>query len=275
VTARPGRRRLPKRSREQTRALMLRAATELVCEGINDTSDAAVAAALAHVQLTEVAARATKIVAAELAAGEPSAGEPSAGQAGDVAPATTAPITTAPITTGAIYQVWQTQAEFQADLVYYIGELDAAYEPAIAAVAEIVAAGLAAGQPAEQTLAQLVGWSYERTRESPTFYVSLGFFLRSGNARVREVLAHGDQAFTTAIRPVWQAMLDGYSLRMRAPYTVEDLAVSVSTLIDGFALQWKRQPERTADPLGEDGWSLAARLAVMIFNQLTEPADDQ
>jgi hypothetical protein len=25
-------------------------------------------------------------------------------------------------------------------------------------------------------------------------------------------------------------------------------------------------------PLGEDGWSLAARLAVMMFTQLTEPA---
>jgi hypothetical protein len=122
-------------------------------------------------------------------------------------------------------------------------------------------------------LAQLVAWSYQRTRAGPTFYVSLGFFLRSGNARVREVLAHGDQAFTTAIRPVWQAMLDGYGLRMRAPYVVEDLAVSVSSLLEGFALQWKRQPTRTEDPLGEDGWSLAARLAVMMFTQLTEPAD--
>ena len=260
MTAQPGRRRLPKRSREETRALMLRAATELVCEGINDTSDEAVAAALAHVQLTEVAARATRIVQAELAV--PGGG---AERARDVAP----------ITTGAIYQVWQTQPEFQADLVFHIGELDAAYEPAIQAVAEIVAAGVAAGQPVEQTLAQMIGWSYERTRESPTFYVSLGFFLRSGNARVREVLAHGDHAFTNAIRPVWQAMLDGYGLRMRAPYTVDNLAVSVSTLIEGFALQWKRQPDRTEDPLGEEGWSLAARLAVMMFTQLTEPVDDQ
>ncbi len=270
MTARPGRRRLPKRSLAQTRALMLRAATELVCEGINDTSDAAVASALAHVQLTEVAARATRIVAAELADREPRPGAiPGGGTVpgSDAGPARDA----APITTGAIYQVWPTQAEFQADLLFYIADLDAAYEPAIAAAAEIVAAGVAAGQPAEQTLAQLVGWSYEHTRESPAFYVSLGFFLRSGNARVREVLAHGDQAFTTAIRPVWQAMLDGYGLRMRAPYAVEDLAISVSTLLEGFALQWKRQPARTEDPLGEDGWSLAARLAVMMFTQLTEP----
>ena len=245
---------------------MLRAATELVCEGISDSSDAAVAAALAHVQLTDVAARATRIVEAELAADGPRPGGGTA-PGGDAEPARDV----APITTGAIYQVWPTQAEFQADLLFYIGELDAAYEPAIAAVAEIVAAGVAAGQPAEQTLAQLVGWSYERTRESPTFYVSLGFFLSSGNARVREVLAHGDQAFTTAIRPVWLALLDGYGLRMRAPYAVEDLAVSVSALLEGFALQWKRQPARTEDPLGEDGWSLAARLTVMMFTQLTEP----
>src|SRR5215475_6143478 len=49
------RRRLPKRTREQTRALMLRAATELVCARLQDTGDEALSAALAHVQLTEVA----------------------------------------------------------------------------------------------------------------------------------------------------------------------------------------------------------------------------
>jgi hypothetical protein len=248
------RRRLPKRSREQTRALMLRAATELVCEGINDASDAAVSAALAHVQLTEVAARATAIVRAEA---------PAASELGsDVAP----------ITTGAIYQVWATQAEFQADLLFHIAELDAVPGPVIDEVAGLVDHAVAQGRPLDETLTETIGRSFEHTRDSAIFYASLGFYLRSGNARVREVLGHGDDAFAKAIRPVWQAVLDGYRLRMRDPYTVDDLAVSVGATIEGFVLQWKRQPDRTADPYGREGESLLTRVVQMIVDQMTEPA---
>jgi hypothetical protein len=234
---------------------MLRAATELVCEGITDASDAAVSAALAHVQLTEVAMRATAIVRAEV----PAASELSQHQ--DVAP----------ITTGAIYQVWPTQAEFQADLLFYIAELDAAPGPVIDEVAGMVAAAVAEGRPLADTLTTTIGRSFEHTRGSAIFYASLGFYLRSGNARVREVLGHGDDAFATAIRPVYQAILDGYRLRMRAPYTHDDLAVSVGATIEGFVLQWKRQPERTADPFGRPDSSLPVRVVQMIFDQMTEP----
>jgi hypothetical protein len=234
---------------------MLRAATELVCVGMDDTSDAAVSAALAHVQLTEVAAQATTIVRSEISAGELHDG-------------------VAAITTGAIYQVWPTQAEFQADLLFHIAELDAAFRPAIEEVTAIVAAAVAGRQPLQATLAAMIEASFSHTRDSAVFYVSLGFYLRSGNARVRQVLRHGDDEFVTAIGPVWQALLDGYGLRMRAPYTLDDLSISIGAMLEGFALQWKRQPERTRDPLGEDGCSLPSRLAAMIFSQMTEPGQE-
>jgi hypothetical protein len=251
VTTLAQRRRLPKRSREETRALMLRAATELVCEGLADSSDAAVSAALAHIQLTEVAARANVIVRAELPHGEVD---------GRVAA----------ITTGAIYQVWPTQGEFQADLLFHLAELDAAFGPALDEVAGIVAAGAGGGRPLQETLAAMIEVSFRHTRDSAIFYASLGFYLRSGNERVRAVLRHGDDDFLAAIGPVWQALLDGYGLRMRAPYAVADLSISIGAMLEGFALQWKRQPERTSDPLGEEGWSLPARLAAMIVCQMTE-----
>jgi hypothetical protein len=253
VTQAP-RRRLPKRSRAETRTLMLRAATELVCEGMADSSDAAVSAALAHVQLTEVAARANVIVRAELPAGELD---------GRVAA----------ITTGAIYQVWPTQAEFQADLLFHLAELDAAFRPTLDEVAGIVTAAVDGVRPLPETLAAMIEVSFRHTRDSAIFYASLGFYLRSGNERVRAVLRHGDDDFLAAIGPVWKALLDGYGLRMRAPYALDDLSISIGAMLEGFALQWKRQPERTADPLGEDGWSLPGRLAAMILAQMTEPAD--
>lgn len=251
--AQPTRRRLPKRSRDETRALMLRAATELVCAGLEDTSEEAISAALAHVQLTEVAARATKIVRSEVRAD-------------------TWDHEVAAITTGAIYQVWPTQAEFQADLLFHIAELDATFQPIINEVRQIAAAGIAAGSPANKTLAAMIGRSFEHTRSSSVFYASLSFYLHSGNYRVRQVLKHGNSSFVSAIRPVWQMLLDGYKLRMRDPYTVDDLATVVGVLIEGFALQWVRDADTTGDPLGQDETPLPCRVAQMLFDQMTEPA---
>jgi hypothetical protein len=246
------RRRLPKRTREQTRALMLRAATELVCARLSDASDEALSAALAHVQLTEVAARATQIVRSEVQAD-------------------TWDHAVAGITTGAIYQVWPTQAEFQTDLMFHIAELDATFEPIIDEVRQIAASGIAAGDPLSHTLAAMIERSFEHTRSSPVFYVSLCFYLHSGNDRVRQVLRHGQRSFIEAIRPVWQLLLDGYALQMRQPYTVDDLAAVVGILIEGFALQWIRDPA-TLDPARLE-MSLPSRTAQILFDQMTTPAE--
>ncbi len=247
------RRRMPKRSREQTRALMLRAATELVCEGVSDPGDPGVSAVLAYVQLTEVAARATAIVRAELA------------------DALGAEIT--PITTGAIYQVWPNQSDFQADLLFHLAELDAASGPGIGEVEQIVREAVAAATPLPEVIAAMIEQSFRHTRDSAVFYATLSLYPRCGNARVREALGHGDERFADAIRPVWQMLLDGYRLRMRAPYTVEELAVSVGAILEGCALQWRRKPEWTADPLGDPDVSLPTRLAQMVFAQMTEMTD--
>ena len=246
------RRRLPKRTREQTRALMLRAATELVCGRLEDSSDEALSAALAHVQLTEVAARATQIVRSELHAD--TWGHAVAG-----------------ITTGAIYQVWPTQADFQADLLFHIAELDSSFEPIIEQVRRIASAGIAAGDPVSRTLAAMIGRSFEHTRSSPVFYASLCFYLHSGNERVRQVLRHGQRSFVEAIRPVWQMLLDGYDLRMRGPYGIDDLAAVIGLLIEGFALQWVRDPGIAGDGVTMET-SLPCRTALILFEQMTEPA---
>lgn len=252
MTSRP-RRRLPKRSREETRQLMLRAGTELVCEVRDDGSDSAVSAALAHVQLTQVAARANRIVRA---------GVPGNRLDSDVAP----------ITTGSIYQVWPTQADFQADLLFYIAELDAASQPIIDEIKQIMRDGIRAGESAGSTLALMINRSFEHTRNSAVFYVSLGFYIHSRNDRVASVLRHGQTAFIGAIRPVWQELLDGYEYRMRDPYTVDNLAMAISTLIEGMSLQWVRDPSMLSDPLGEPGESMVSRTAQMLFKQMTIPS---
>jgi hypothetical protein len=254
TTVQATRRRLPKRSLGETRDLMLRAATNLVCATVQKARDDPPSAALAHVRLTDVAAEATRIVRTELAAGT-----------GEFGAAST-------ITTGAIYQVWPSQADFQVDLLFHIAELYASSDSVIDELPPMIAAVAASGQPAAEALRVIIERSFRYTRSSALFYTSLCFYKHSANERVNQAMRRCTQAFVEGIRPVWQLLLDAYDLQVRPPYTVDNLAITVGALIEGLSLAWVSSPELTDDPHGQDGWSLACRSAQMIFEQMTAPA---
>jgi len=161
-------------------------------------------AALAHVRLTDVAAEATRIVRAELPAGS------------DGSHAT--------VTTGAIYQVWPSQADFQVDLLFHIAEHYASADSMIDELPPMIAAAAASGQPAAETLRLIIARSFEYTRTSALFYTSLCFYKHSADERVHQAMRRCTHAFVEGIRPVWLLLLDAYGLRVRAPYTVDNLA---------------------------------------------------
>jgi hypothetical protein len=230
---------------------MLRAAANLVCGNIPEAWDDAPSAALAHVRLTDVAAEATRIVRAELPAD-------SDGSA-------------ATVTTGAIYQVWPSQSDFQADLLFYIAELYASSDSVVDELPPMIASAAASGQPAAEALRLIIARSFEYTRSSALFYTSLCFYKHSADERVGQAMRRCTEAFVEGIRPVWQQLLDAYGLQVRSPYTVDNLAIAVGALIEGLSLAWVSSPELTDDPHVEEGWSLACRTAQMIFEQMTAP----
>jgi len=96
-------------------------------------------------------------------------------------------------------------------------------------------------------------------------------YQRSTRSALKVFHRHGQRSFIEAIRPVWQLLLDGYALEMRQPYTVDDLAAVVGILIEGFALQWIRDPA-TLDPARLE-MSLPYRTAQILFDQMTSPAE--
>ena len=251
TTARVTRRRLPKRSLAETRDLMLRAATNIVCRAVTEAADDAPSAALAHVRLTDVAAEATRIVRGELTSGAD-------GFAG-----------AATITTGAIYQVWATQADFQVDLLFHIADLDATSGSLMDELSPMIAEAAANGAPLDEVLRTTIARSFEYTRQSALFYTSLCFYRHSANERVKQAMRRCTSAFVEGIGPVWQQLLDAYDLQVRPPYSVDQLAVAIGALIEGLSLVWVSDPELTDDPFGQDGWSLTGRTAQMIFEQMT------
>ncbi|MEU3617928.1 hypothetical protein ABZ725_37265 [Streptomyces sp. NPDC006872] len=243
------RRRLPRRSIEETRGLMLEAATELVCAGTADTSEAAISAALAHVRVKQVTEEATRIIRARLG--------------DETAPA---------VTTGSIYQIWPAQADFQAELLFHLTTRQAELVPTLPDSIRRFKEAVERGITWQEILNEVLNDNHQHHRMDPIYRVLLGFYASAANPRVREALGHYGESFTQVACQAYQGLLDAYGLRMRTPYRIEHLATTIAALLDGFHMRWIAGHGNLEDPEGEEGWSLASRAAVMVFDQFTEAA---
>jgi hypothetical protein len=248
VPAKATRRRLPKRTAEQTRDLMLRAAVALIRDRALDAGDAAMSAALAHVRLTQVADRATDLIRSE-----------------------TGDLEALAITTGAIYQVWPSQADFQADLLIHIAEHQSRLVPGLPESLLSFEHASADSVPLEETLRRTMTEVFRHMCDDPLFRVELSFLIGAGNPRVREALAHRHAAFAPVADQAWQGLMDAYGLRPRPPFRVRDLTTAAATYLTGALAMSVADPESMADPAGEAGWNLTHRAILAIFRQFTEP----
>jgi hypothetical protein len=244
---------MPKRTKDQTRALMLRAAVDLLRERALSQGDDVVSAALAHVRLADIATRATELVRADLAA------------AGDDRAGATA------ITTGAVYQVWPRQADLQADLLFHIAELQAVLVPGVAETVHRFAAAARAGVGLEDVLLGTAEEIWRVYRDDPIFRVELSFLVAAVDPRVRVALAHRRERFAASADEVWQGLLDAYGLQVRAPYQLRDLTTAVAAQVVGSVVLWWADPQALADPFGGRR-SLTAHVVTTLVRELTQPA---
>lgn len=147
--------------------------------------------------------------------------------------------------------IWPAQADFQADLLFHLTSRQAEPVP---------------GLP--ESIRRFQGGG----RQDPIYRVLLGFYAGTANPRVRDARGHYGESFTEVASEAYQTLLDACGLRRNAPYTVEHLATTIAALLDGFHMRWIAGHPNLEDPEEEDGWSLATRAALMVFDQFTEPA---
>ena len=231
---------------------MLRAAVDLLRERAQASGDDVLAAALAHLRLTQVAERATAIMREQT------------GEAGAKS-----------ITTGAIYQQWPSQAEFQVDLLFHIADLQARLVPGLAESMARFQEAQAEAVPLDVFLIRLMEEVHRHYREDPLFRVELGFLIGAGDERLRRAIAHRQVAFYEDADRAWQALLDSYGRSMREPFTIRDLARAMAAQIIGSVVISFADPEILRDPLGDAAASLSSRVMVSILDQLTVEASAQ
>jgi hypothetical protein len=220
---------------------MLRAGARLAIERLAAADEDAASRALAHIRLTDVAAMATEIEAEDR-------GERNGR-----------------ITTGAIYQFWASQAAFQADLMVHI--LTSA--PPTGRLSSRALELIAAGQPAEDILAELAELAYSAARVNDTHNLALLFVPYHKLPRVGEALRQTYRDEAEVSRPIYQALLTAGKLRIRAPWQLEDMMTAISSLHEGFGIQTRVGPRTVQSRRGR---SVIAEATVAIFRAFTEPA---
>lgn len=230
-----------RRTREETRELLLAAAVRLAEARVAGDNDASVNP-LADILITDVLEQANR---------DNGAG----GRA---------------MTTGAVYNIWPSQAEFQADLLARI--LDEAATPGIDRVRSAALNALARQLPWQEVLAEAIQVDFNESFEEPAMFLMLGV---AALAAPREVIAgerRANERYVAAMVELLSAIVEYSGRRLRAGRSIEDLVWAIEALEAGLLLRMRRAPEI---PLRQDdqGVSVLATAAGGLFEAFTEPAE--
>lgn len=226
-----------RRTADETRRILLDAGTQLVLESLY-ADDASGGGPLAHIRVQDVVREASR--------------------AQDAA-----------VTTGALYNIWPTQREFQVDLMFFI--LKENVYPSAEPVLELAGQLFAQRLPLNAIGARLSDEGFRLDLESPLNRAAAAFTALAGVPAVREALRSAHGSLLEAGRKLYAQLLTYGGLRVRAPYTLDQLITVVAALTDGLLEKHAIVPEQFEVPDG--ALSLVAKSTEAIFLQFCEPVD--
>lgn len=182
-----------------------------------------------------------------------------------------------PRTNGAFYNIWPTQAEFRRDLLHHLLDVER-----LEVGEDTTRAATALLQAPEFDLAEacrvLGNLNFEGLRDDPGYQLKQALWTRHpGDPETRELLGRLYAGVTTMLTPMYAAILHRSGRRMRAPYTLEHLAVALAALAEGVHTRWAVDPGAVPEvpPPAVDGagrWTFFASVAFTTLVAMTEEA---
>ena len=230
-----------RRTRDETRELLLEAAVRLVMTRIGGDSAVPVNP-LADVLITDVLDEANSA----LRAADPGART---------------------MTTGAAYNIWPAQADFQADLLSRV--LEEAATPGIERVRAATLNGLARQLPWRTVLADTIEVDYRESFDEPSMFLMIGLaaLAAPGDVVAGERLAN--ERYVADTGELLAAIVRYAGRRFRAGRTIEDLVWAIEALEVGYLLRMRVDPAIPLRP-DTDGVSALSAAAAGIVEAFTE-----
>lgn len=178
------------------------------------------------------------------------------------------------LTTGAAYQIWASQDEFRRDVAIYVASNFEWATPRL--IIDQVKELVADDAPREERIrvaGRLYFEAFSRNREYLT--VLQLFAVREPSSELTEALRHGYDIVHDGFAHLVESLLAMEGKRVRAPYTIDDLAVLATALTEGLTLRVSVQPDRVRtvvhhDPDGDREWHIYSAALFALSEQFTE-----
>ena len=230
-----------RRTREETRELLLAAAVRLLMGRIVGDGSATVNP-LADVLITEVLEEANRALNAVDSGGRT-------------------------MTTGAAYNIWPAQADFQADLLSRV--LEEAATPGMERVRAATLNGLARQLAWRAVLADTIEVDYRESFDEPSMFLMIGLaaLAAPGDVAAGERLAN--ERYVADTGELLAAIVRYAGRRFRAGRTIEDLVWAIEALEVGYLLRMRIDATIPLRP-DADGASALAAAAAGIVEAFTE-----
>jgi BetI-type transcriptional repressor, C-terminal len=186
-----------------------------------------------------------------------------------------------PRTTGAFYNIWPTHADFRRAVLDYVLSLSRFHGDRDALDAMVSVADSPLGL--DVMVRQIANFRFEAMRANPATKLQVALWARhAADPEIADRVKALYDGISDRVNPFYAAVFERTGRRMRAPYTIEQLSVALTALIEGLHLRWAVDPGAVADevapPPGADDtegpWTLFASTAYVLIMGMTEAVAD-
>lgn len=232
-----------RRTREETRELLLEAAVRVVLARSNGDIDGSTNP-LAGVRITDALEEVNRILHDR---------DPAAPQ----------------MTTGAAYNIWPSQEEFQQALLDKI-LLDAA-TPEIDRVKAELETGLSQGLGWRELVVRCFGIDFEVSYEEPTMFLMIGMTALAPPQRLAGMNHESNERYLTETGAILGQILDYGGRRMAPGLTVDDLVWAIEAIESGYML--RRRAALDVTDRRVNGYTVVQTAILAVVEDFTVDAD--
>ena len=176
------------------------------------------------------------------------------------------------VTKGALYHVWPTQEAYRKDLFERL--LEHSRQAGVRDLTDLLSDEELLLDP-RRALHVHAEYVFQALKDDPAFFARFSFFLYADDPEVNELLRRGDDAVIAEFTPLVEAYLELQGRRIREPFTVEMLLISMNALFHGLCLRYRTSPDLIDKPALDDpgGPNMYAFGIEALAQRFSEPVD--
>ncbi len=174
------------------------------------------------------------------------------------------------VTKGSVYHVWGSQEAYRRDLLERI--LDRSTSAWTQDIAHLVKAGQNSDGNPVDLLLDACDAAFDIAKNDPKFFVRFSFYLYATNPEVNELLSRGDKMLLEHFGGALELYLSLLGRRVREPFSIEMIVTAASSLLMGLTLRYRTSPEavdgyRDGDPTRHSRFATGLEAIVLHFSE--------